>query len=224
CALWVVPLSAVAFEQDVRFFGPPAAGFILRDSGALCGTPHVENGIHKRPSGFHAVGAIEECCVAAHAVVHERGIGATRGLAESFAIAEIHGDVADAHFRAGPLRSERNGDSFVRLNVENEAIRFHFFSAKNDVRRTLELNHDFGRALRKAFAGSEIKRHAGPAPIVDEHAHGDEGFGTGSRAYAWFLTISRKILAIDRTGGVLAANDRLRDAFEIVRTDRLENL
>src|SRR5262249_20807083 len=104
--LGVVPLSAVAFEQDLRFPGAPASGFVLRDSGALCGAPNIEDGIDERPGGFDAIGAVEKRCVTAHAVIDKSGIRASRGFAESFTIAEIHGDVADAHFRTGALCAE----------------------------------------------------------------------------------------------------------------------
>src|SRR5260370_40429098 len=106
--LRVVPLSAVAFEQKIGFFRSPASRWILRHGGALGGTPDIDDRVHQRPGGFDAVAAIEERGIAAHTVGQERGVGAARGLSTSFAIAEIHGDVPDAHFCSRGLYAEGN--------------------------------------------------------------------------------------------------------------------
>src|SRR5262249_16182067 len=79
-ALWVVPLPAVAFEQDVGFFRAPTTGGVFGDGGTLCGAPDVEDRVDQRPSGFNAVGAIEKSSVTADAIVDERGIRAARGF------------------------------------------------------------------------------------------------------------------------------------------------
>ncbi len=91
------------------------------------------------------------------------------------------------------------------------------------MRRSLELNHDFRSAFGEALSGAEIERDTGPAPIVDEDAHGDEGFGARCRADAGLLAIAGKFFAVELAGRVLAANDGLRDAFEIVRANGLKH-
>src|SRR6266550_4607887 len=166
--LRVVPLSAVTFEQNIGFSWSPAPRWILWHGRALGSTPDVEDGVHKRPGGLDAVTAIEECGIAAHTVVQECRVGATRPLSKSFTIAEIHGDVSDAHFGSRALCAKRNGNAFVRLDIQNQTVGLNLFLAKNDVRGTAKLNHDLGAALGEALARSKIKRNAGPAPVVDQ--------------------------------------------------------
>src|SRR6267143_3183927 len=115
--LWVVPLPAVAFKQEIGLARPPTARWILRHRGGPGRGPNVEDGVDERPGGFDAVATIEQSGVAAHAIIHKRGVGAAGGFSETLAIAEIHRNVADAHFRSRPLCAERNGDAFIGLNV-----------------------------------------------------------------------------------------------------------
>jgi len=77
-ALWVVPFSAVAFEQVVRFFRPPTAGSVFRNLCTLRGAPNVKDGIDQGPGRLDAVGTVKERCVAADAIVDERCVCAAR--------------------------------------------------------------------------------------------------------------------------------------------------
>src|SRR6266850_5461704 len=166
--LRVVPLSAVAFEQNIGFPGPPTAGRILWHRGAPGRAPDLENGIHKRPGSLDAVTAIKKRSIAADAIVEERGVGAARRAAKPFAIAEVHGDISDAHLGSRPFCPERNGDAFIGLNIQHQTIRFNLALAEDDVRRAPELDHDFREALGKALAGSKVERNASPSPVVDQ--------------------------------------------------------
>src|SRR5205814_7069449 len=121
-------------------------------------------------------------------------------------VAETHVDVADAHFGTGALGAERNGDAFVGLNVENEAVGIGFAPAKNDVRSALELDDDFGGALGEAFAGAQIKRDVRPTPVVDEKFGSDKSFGTRLRTDVLFLSVTWNGLAADGACGVLTAH------------------
>src|SRR5216684_66520 len=56
-------------------------------------------------------------------------------------------DAADAHLRSRPLRSERNRDAFIGLDVQYQPVGFHVAFPENDVRRAPELDHDFRGAL-----------------------------------------------------------------------------
>src|SRR6267378_5872662 len=120
--LRVVPLSAVAFEENIGFPRPPTAGRVLWHSGAPGGAPYLENGIHERPGRLDAVAAIKERRIAADAIVEERRVGAACRAAKTLTIAEVHGHVTDAHFRSRPFCAERNGDAFIRLNIQHQAI------------------------------------------------------------------------------------------------------
>src|SRR5260370_40223418 len=125
--LWVVPLSACTFEQNIGLSRAPTSGRILWHGGALGGTPDVEDGIHQRPGGFRTVAASEECGVAANTVIQERGVGAARGIPKSLAIAEIHGDVSDAHFGGLSLCAKRNGNAFIGLDIQDKAVGLNLF-------------------------------------------------------------------------------------------------
>src|SRR5258706_13829520 len=141
--LRVVPLSAITIEQKIGFFWPPTSRRILWHGGALGGTPDVEDGIDERPGGLDAVAAIEERSIAAHTVAQERRIGAARGISETFLIAEIHGDVADAHFGARALGAKGKGDAFVRLDIQNEAVWFTSLFADNNSGGRSDWGHVF---------------------------------------------------------------------------------
>src|SRR5713226_1915670 len=188
--IWVVPLSAFTFEQKIGLSGAPTSGGILWHSSTLGGTPDVKDGIHQRPGGFDAVAAIEECGVATDTVVQERRVGAARGIPKSLAIAEIHGDISDAHFRAGALCPERNGNAFIGLDIQDKAVGLNLFFAKDNVGSAAELDHNLRAALGETLAGANIKGDAGPAPVVDQEFAGDKGFGFGSGIHVELFAIA----------------------------------
>src|SRR3989442_4583238 len=126
-------MSALTFEQKIGFSRAPTSGWVLWHGGALGGAPYVDDGIHQRPGGLDAVAAIEECGIAAHTVVQKRRVGAARRISKSLAIAEIHGDISDAHFRARALCAERNGNAFIGLDIQDKAVGFNLFFARDDV-------------------------------------------------------------------------------------------
>ena len=74
----------------------------------------------------------------------------------------------------GPLHPElinEGNQNFFGLDVNHETISFEIADrsvAKEHEGRAPELNHDFGLSLSEALAGAQIKRNAGPAPIVDQ--------------------------------------------------------
>src|SRR5262249_47023495 len=168
------------------------------------------------------VAAIEQGGVATNAIGNQRGVSAVSAVTKTFLIAEIHIDVADAHLRSGALGAEGDGDTFVGLDVEDQAIGIDVSVAENDVRRALELDDDLGVALVKPLAGPQIKGHTGPAPVIDQDLHGHEGFGARFGTDALLLSVAGNGFAVDVAGGVLAANDGLRNHAEIKRTDGLQ--
>src|SRR5207253_8111337 len=84
------------------------------------------------------------------------------------AVPEIHCDMSDAHFRARALRAKADRNPFVWLDIQDQAIGLHLALAKYDVRSAVKLDHDFRAAFCKTLARANVKRHPGPAPIVDE--------------------------------------------------------
>src|SRR5438874_5160307 len=148
---------------------------------------------------------------------------APRGVSESFAVPEIHGHVSNAHFCAGTLGAEADGNSFVGLDVQNQTIGFHLPLSKHDVRGAVELNHDFGAAFGEALARADIKRNAGPAPIVDEQFSGDKSFRFRSSVYAGLIAVARDRFVANFSRRILSPNDGLRDHFEIERANGLQH-
>src|SRR5713226_2246625 len=217
-------MSALTFEQKIGLSRAPTSGRILWHSGALGRAPDVEDRIHERPGGFNAVAAIEECGVAADTVVQKRRVGAARRISKTFAIAEIHGDVADAHFRARALCAERNGNAFIGLDIQDEAVGLNLFFAEDDVRSAAELDHDLRGALSETLAGTKIKGDACPAPVVDQQFASDKGFGFGSGIHVGLFAVAGHRLITQFSGRVLSANHGLRHHFQIEGADGLQNL
>src|SRR2546425_11192662 len=194
-------MSALTFEQKIGFSRAPTSGWVLWHGGALGGAPYVDDGIHQRPGGLDAVAAVEERGVAADTVVQKRRVGAARCISKSLAIAEIHGDISDAHFRARALCAERNGYAFIGLDIQDKAVGLNFFFAEDDVRSAAELDHDLRAALGETLAGSNIKGDAVPAPVVDQKFAGDKGFGFGSGIHVGLFAVAGHRLCTQFFGG-----------------------
>ena len=58
--------------------------------------------------------------------------------------------------------------------------------------------------LGEAFAGTQEKRHPGPAPIIDGAFQRDEGFGVRVRGDALFRSIA-DVLAADTSSGLMGS-------------------
>src|SRR5690348_4281659 len=128
------------------------------------------------------------------------------------------------HLRTGRLCPETERDAFVRLDVEDQRIRRRLFSLKNQVRRPFEANGDFDSRSREAFAGSQIKWHAAPAPVIDEKLQGHKSLRRGIGFYPRLLPISGDRFAFDRSGTILAPHCRSRNGIGLKWPDRLQNL
>src|SRR5581483_7518933 len=91
----LAPAAAVAGEQIVRFFRSFAAGVVNLQSPRAGLVPGIEEGLHRAPAGFHAVGALEQDVVADHAVVDQRLVAGRRLRLEVVLVAELHLDAVD---------------------------------------------------------------------------------------------------------------------------------
>src|SRR6267378_574855 len=112
----------VSCEENIGFPRPPTAGRILWHSGAPGGAPDLKNGIDEGPGRLDAIAAIKKRRIAADTIVEERRVSAARRAAKTFTIAKVHRHVSDAHLRSRPFCAERNGDTFIGLNIQNQAI------------------------------------------------------------------------------------------------------
>src|ERR1051325_12093015 len=75
------------------------------------------------------------------------------------------------------------------------------------MRRSAELDAAFAGALGQVFARAQVERNVGPAPVVNEQAHGDVGLHGGIGFDLGFVPVGGPGLAVDFTRGVLAADD-----------------
>ena len=96
---------------------------------------------------------------------------------------------------------------------------------EQDVRRGTELDAHFAGAHRQVFAGAQIKRHAGPAPVVNEQFQRDVGFDVGIRFHLRSPAGSRaRGWPFDGAGEVLAAHDLSGHVLGRQRADGFEQL
>src|SRR5258708_40125134 len=86
----------------------------------------------------------------ADTVIQERGVGAAAGVSETFLVAEIHGDVSDAHFGARALCAKRNGNAFIGLDIQDKAVGVNLFFAEEGVGGAAGLDHYLRSALGEA--------------------------------------------------------------------------
>src|SRR6185437_8235007 len=116
------PLTAVALEQVIRFPRPPRTGGIIREIARRQRLPDVENRLHDAPARFDHVGALKQRGIANHAFVKEPLITSTGFRTKIIRVAEIHIHRAEFHDRPWNFRAELQGDSLLRLDVNDELI------------------------------------------------------------------------------------------------------
>ncbi|MNH30884.1 hypothetical protein D3C79_912010 [compost metagenome] len=98
------------------------------------------------------------------------------------------------------------------------------FRGEDVVRGFLEVDDDLRQLLRHALAGTQVERHAGPAPVADIGTQGDEGFGVALGVGVVFFQVTRHRLAIAVAGDVLAAHHAGTQALASDRGKGLEHL
>src|SRR5271170_4734350 len=101
---------------------------------------------------------------------------------------------------------------------------FHGSIAKEDKRRAAELDHDMSVARRHPLARTKIEGNVGPAPVVNQQLHGDEGLGARIRRHVGFGPVSWNLFSVHGSFSVLPAY-RAAEKFLIVdRLDGMQNL
>src|ERR1022692_272955 len=91
--------------------------------------------------------------------------------------------------------------------------------AEQHKRSLSELDDNMGIASRHALAGAKIERNVGPAPVVDEHLHGDESLGPGIGRNIAFGTVCGSMFATRCAVPVLPAHGA---AENFLIADRLD--
>ena len=125
----------------------------------------------------------------------------------------------------GTLAPKRRRDAFVGLDAHGQHVGFEpLFAREEHLRRALELDGDLGGALGQAFAVAQVERRARPAPVVDVQLEHDERLGPRVGRDLLLAAIARDGLAVDRPGGVLAAQGVLADLLGRDAPQGLEHL
>jgi len=79
-------------------------------------------GMTQRPRRLHAGLRGRTRGISTHANRSAACVSTSRARRQNLAIAEIHRYIADVHVRPRPLGPERHGNSFIRLNVQNQTV------------------------------------------------------------------------------------------------------
>ena len=123
---------------------------------------------------------MEERLVAGHCIEQQRLVSGCWLRLEIFGVAEVHRHGLEPFEGAGHLRVETEPDPFVRLNPEHQRVwteRPTRRVAEQHQRGSFELYRHFRHTAGQLLAGSQIERHARPAPVVEEQAHRHERLG-----------------------------------------------
>src|SRR5580704_2261093 len=184
------PSPSIGTRQIIRRARPLAARRIVWKRRRRSALPSLGDGIHQRPSRLHAVGAVEKRGVAAYAIIDQSGVSIARHSAECSAILKIHGYRTDVHLATRSFGSKRKRNSFIRLNIQNDAIQLGFFAVKHSVRRGFELDDYRSHRFLQTLSCAQIKWHAAPAPVIHKELHGHKSFGCGIRLHSRLLAIA----------------------------------
>src|SRR3984893_9589780 len=164
--------------------------------------------------------------MANHAIAQEALVTGAVFRSEIGGIIELHIHHAELHDGARNFGTEAEGNTFIGLNVNDQAIGFQIADrgvAEKDERRAAKLNPAFGVALRKALAGAQVKRNTGPTPIVNLQFQSDKRFGVRITSDVRFTAISDHSLGTDGAWAVLATNHTGEDFFRTKRLNGVEN-
>uniref|UniRef100_E6PY25 Uncharacterized protein n=1 Tax=mine drainage metagenome TaxID=410659 RepID=E6PY25_9ZZZZ len=223
------PGPVFLFDHVFGAIGAPASGEVIWKDLGCFGGPGFEDRSIQGPGGLDAVAMSEERLIAQHGIQQESLVAVGGRFAEGRSVVEVHVDGADGDvLGGGHLGAETEGDAFVGLNAHGDDIRLDLLAwatveatVEEHERGLLELDADLGGALFEALASAEIKRHTGPAPVVDFEAHSGKGLGAGLGVDAILFTVALDHDAVDPARPVLSA-DGMLDADSWNGLPRLE--
>ncbi|MEZ5184077.1 MAG: hypothetical protein R2702_19760 [Acidimicrobiales bacterium] len=117
---------------------------------------------------------------------------------------ELEAQLVELHARARPLPVERQRQLRRVGQVEREVVRAlgpdPGAGGEHALGRLPEGDRDDPGALRQALAGAQEERDAGPAPVVDLAAQGDERLGLGLGRHPRLVAVAQ-VLAADHLRG-----------------------
>jgi hypothetical protein len=158
--------------------------------------------------------------------VHDQAlVTAARGRSQ-VRVREVHVHGLHVADGARDLRLELQRDRLLRLDPEAQHVRRELAALvlKIVVRDALELDGDLRNARGRPFAGPDVERDPGPAPVVEDELDGRVRRGLGVRRDVLLLPVARNRLPFDDSRSVLAAHRPVVRRLFRERPDRLQDL
>ncbi len=223
----VLPLTAITFEQLVRFRRAPRARGIIWKFPRRQSTPDVKNWFNDLPACFDHIGPLEQRGVADHAIEEQAFVARRDLIAKMVEIVKVHIDRTHLYDRSWDLCSEVKRNALVGLDMNNDTIRpkpLDTGLAKQHERSFLEMDDDARMPRRHSFARTYIKWNVGPTPVIDRKLESGEGFRVRQAGDVWFGTVRLDGLLIDLAFVVLAADRAVKNVLGCERRDSVEYL
>ena len=152
------------------------------------------------PEPLDAIGCGEEGSIAAHGVQNQALVG-FQHIADMAGVVhrELQAEFIEPHAGTGTLAIERQRQ-FCRIGqIEGQMIRSLLSDTgargKHALRRFAKGNRNDSLPLGEAFAGTQKKRHTGPAPVVDGAFQCNKGLGIRVRGDTLFRPVADVLAA-----------------------------
>src|SRR5271169_154019 len=113
---------AIALKKLLGLHRPPRTRSIVGESTSGEGMPNVDDWLNDAPARLHHVSALKQSGVAGHAIAKQAFVTCAMLGAKVALVVEVHINESKAHDRAWHFCSEAERDSFIRLNVNHQAI------------------------------------------------------------------------------------------------------
>src|SRR5438477_7400861 len=208
--LWIAPGVTASSQQFIRSFWSPPSREIEFLLGQFEAAPCFADRIDYCPCSLHFVAANEKRSIAGERFQQQPFISLWRISAELRIIAEVHADGTQLQTGSRNLAIETERDSFVRLQSNRDGVGVELWptlGGEQHVGRGPKLHSHFAGAEREAFACAQIKRHARPAPVIDQETSCHKCFHIGIRCDFLFLAVGDAWLAIYFSFDILTAHD-----------------
>src|SRR6187401_1419919 len=205
----LVPAVAVSLGQCDRGRGPPGACRIRLDQ-LTRRAPARLDAVDPVPRRLDLVATDEQRrvsfqCIQQQSLISDARTPATLVLGQR----ELERHPAKAHaLETGLFAENLERHAFFGLQFDDEPIGLQrrFGGRENVVRHRLELNGDVRAARLHALARTQVKRNAGPAPVVDFGAQRDEGLRLAIALRTFLLVVTRHGNSARTTRRILAAH------------------